>query len=83
MKIKNISCTQFAGVRDRNITFNDGINVVFGKNESGKSTLVDLISRTLFQNARIDGRSDKEFLELYFPCKRRGVPSQATSRTER
>lgn len=72
MKIKNISCTQFAGVRDRNITFNDGINVVFGKNESGKSTLVDLISRTLFQNARIDGRSDKEFLELYFPCKRRG-----------
>ena len=72
MKIKNISCTQFAGVRDRNITFNDGINVVFGKNESGKSTLVDLISRTLFQDARIDGRSDKEFLELYFPCKRRG-----------
>ena len=72
MKIKNISCTQFAGVRDRNITFNDGINVVFGKNESGKSTLVDLISRTLFQNARIDGRSDKDFMELYFPCKRRG-----------
>lgn len=72
MKIKNISCTQFAGIRDRDISFGDGINVVFGRNESGKSTLVNLISRTLFQNARIDGRSDREFLDLYFPCARKG-----------
>ena len=34
MKIKNISCTQFAGVRDRNVSFTDGINVIYGKNES-------------------------------------------------
>lgn len=72
MKIKNISCTQFAGIRDRDITFSDGINVVFGRNESGKSTLVSLISRTLFQNARIDGRSDRDFRSLYFPCARKG-----------
>ncbi len=72
MKLKKISCTQFAGVRDRDITLNDGINVIFGKNESGKSTLVNLISRTLFQNARIDNRRDKEFKELYFPGARKG-----------
>lgn len=72
MKIKNISCTQFAGIRDRNINFDDGINVIYGKNESGKSTLVNLISRTLFQNARIDGRSDKTFRDLYFPGKVKG-----------
>jgi len=71
MKIKSISCTQFAGIRDRSISFSDGINIVYGKNESGKSTLVNLISRTLFQNARIDGRSDKEFRDLYFPGARR------------
>ena len=35
MKITNISCTQFAGVRDRNVSFTDGINVIYGKNESG------------------------------------------------
>ena len=38
MKITNISCTQFAGVRDRSVALTDGINVIYGKNESGKST---------------------------------------------
>lgn len=71
MKITSISCTQFAGVRDRNVSFTDGINVIYGKNESGKSTLVNLLSRTLFQNARLDRRSDKEFFELYFPGEKR------------
>ncbi|MBQ4562132.1 MAG: AAA family ATPase [Clostridia bacterium] len=72
MKLTKVSCTQFAGVRDRSIGFEDGINVVFGKNESGKSTLVNLISRTLFQDARIDGRTDKDFRDSYFPAARRG-----------
>ncbi len=71
MKIKTISCTQFAGIRDRSLSFGDGINLIYGKNESGKSTLVNLLSRTLFQNARIDGRSDREFKELYFPGARK------------
>ncbi len=72
MIIKTISCTQFAGIRDRSLSFGDGINLIYGKNESGKSTLVNLLSRTLFQNARIDGRSDREFKELYFPGARKG-----------
>ena len=72
MKIKNISCRQFAGVRDENVSFTDGINVIYGKNETGKSTLVNLISRTLFQSAHVDGRSDKTFRDLYFPGARKG-----------
>lgn len=72
MKIKNISCTQFAGVRDLGVSFTDGINVIYGKNETGKSTLVNLISRTLFQNARLDRRTDKDFFDLYFPGARKG-----------
>ncbi len=67
MKIKRIDCRQFAGIRDKSISLTDGINLVCGKNESGKSTLVNLLSRTLFQNARIDGRKDKDFKGLYFP----------------
>lgn len=72
MKIKNISCTQFAGIGERDISFTDGVNVIYGKNESGKSTMVNLLSRTLFQNARIDGRKDKDFKGLYFPGARKG-----------
>jgi len=68
MRIRNISCTQFAGVRDRNVSFCEGINVICGNNESGKSTLVNLISRTLFQDAKLDRRKDKEFYERYFPA---------------
>lgn len=70
MKLKKVSTEQFAGIRSKEVTFVDGVNVVFGKNESGKSTLVDLISGILFQNARIDGRSDKSFKESAFPAKR-------------
>jgi len=69
MKLKQISTAQFAGIRDQNIAFSDGLNVIYGKNESGKSTLVNLLSRTLFQRVHMDGRSsgDKEFRELFFP----------------
>lgn len=71
MKIKNVSCTQFAGIRDHNVSFTDGINVLYGKNESGKSTTVNLLAQTLFQKAKLDGRRDKEFGELYFPGARK------------
>lgn len=74
MKLKRVSCTQFAGVRDFDLSLSDGMNVIYGKNESGKSTFVHLLSRTLFQNAKLDGRRDKEFLDLYFPAAKRGSP---------
>ena len=74
MKIRELSCEQFAGLTDKTVSFEDGINVVYGKNESGKSTLVNLLSRTLFQEAGIDARSAKgrAFKALYYPAERRG-----------
>ncbi len=72
MKIKKISCEQFAGIGNKSIEFKDGINIIYGKNESGKSTLVNLISRTLFQNVKLDRRSDKDFQNTYFPTSQKG-----------
>ena len=72
MKITRVSCEQFAGARDRMVSFTDGINVIFGKNESGKSTLVNLLFATLFQRAKLDNRSDREFRNLYFPAVKKG-----------
>lgn len=75
MKIKTLSCEQFAGVRDRNLTFTEGLNVIFGKNESGKSTMVNLLDRTLFQKAKLDSRRDKDFSARYFPSTRKSGDS--------
>ncbi len=73
MKIREVSCGQFAGITDKSVSFGDGINVVFGANESGKSTLASLISRTLFQDVKVDKRSNA-FAEACFPAaKRSGV----------
>lgn len=69
MKIKRVECEQFAGVHDIDVEFADGLNLVIGENESGKSTLADLIFRILFKDTKIDGRRDGEFLDLYFPKK--------------
>lgn len=74
MKIKKISSDCFAGVLNLDVSLNDGINVIYGKNESGKSTLVNLLSRTLFQSKDLNltRKSDKSFVELYMPVARKG-----------
>lgn len=65
MKIKSVSTDQFAGLMDKSISFEDGINVVYGKNESGKSTLVNLIYNTLFTPSKL--KSNSEFNKAFFP----------------
>ncbi|MDE6675965.1 MAG: AAA family ATPase, partial [Acetatifactor sp.] len=69
MRIKRVECDQFAGVQGRELEFNNGLNIVVGDNESGKSTMVDLIYQILFKGVKLDGRSDSDFMDKYFPKK--------------
>ena len=73
MKIKKIECEQFAGIKEKAIEFGDNVNIIYGKNESGKSTILELIHALLFQSANIDKRSDKKFIDTNFPHNAEGI----------
>ena len=43
MNILKVSCKQFAAFQDFSAEFKPGVNIIFGQNESGKSSLVNLL----------------------------------------
>lgn len=68
MKIKSFSTEQFAGIRtDKPITFADGMNVVLGNNEAGKSTMISAIDCALNKPVKLNRKKDSEFIEAVFP----------------
>lgn len=70
MNLKKVECEQFAGLLDREIIFEDGLNIVIGENESGKSTMLELIYQLLFKNVKLHKVKDKEFIKRYFPAEK-------------
>lgn len=59
MKLLELHIDGFGKFHDRTITFEDGINVIYGKNEAGKSTLHTFIRGMLFGIERGRGRAAK------------------------
>lgn len=48
MKIRSVSIQSFGKLKDRDFTFSDGINIITGENESGKSTLARFVRFMLY-----------------------------------
>lgn len=69
MYIKSYSCTRFAGLNDKDIEFDRGLNIILGPNESGKSTVINGIHSTLFKNIRLKKSlsADNNFIYRYMP----------------
>ena len=55
MIIKNIRLIDFGAYRDRSFNFEQGLNLIYGKNEVGKSTLRSSIDAGLY--GFLDGKS--------------------------
>jgi exonuclease SbcC len=69
MIIKEYRCRRFAGIKDKSYEFKEGLNVLLGNNESGKSTLIEGIHAAMFKATKQDRRSvaDKTFYSKFMP----------------
>ena len=59
MKLLDLQISGFGKFHDRSIQFSDGLNIIYGKNEAGKSTLHTFIRAMLFGMERQRGRAAK------------------------
>lgn len=57
MQIKEAKIFQFGKLQNQTVTFEPGINVIYGKNEAGKSTLHAFLKAMLFGMEKGRGRS--------------------------
>lgn len=58
MKIKELNIVEFGCLRNKKIVLGDGLNVIHGENESGKSTIM-LFIRFMFYG--LPARSKKNY----------------------
>ncbi len=48
MKIKELNISEFGGIKDKKIILDEGMNVIFGENETGKSSILLFIKFMLY-----------------------------------
>ena len=52
MKIENLKINAFGNLENKEIDLSDGINIIYGKNEAGKSTLLKFIVNSLYGTSK-------------------------------
>jgi DNA repair exonuclease SbcCD ATPase subunit len=70
MKIKKITLHPFAGVINKTFEFKSGLNVVFGVNEAGKSTLMKALIMVLFESTNQTPAKEEKLLKNLLPADR-------------
>lgn len=68
--IKKISVQNFRSLKDVSVEFEDGLNVVIGENDAGKTSLIDVL-KIVFDNGIVDpddfyNGADEIFIEVEF-----------------
>ena len=52
MRINSLKVNGFGKLKDRQVDLTDGINIIFGENESGKSSMLKFISGMLYGTSK-------------------------------
>lgn len=67
MILKKVKLFPFAGVANKEIVFDKGLNIISGPNEAGKSTIVRAILSAFFGSTKLTPAQEKNFLALILP----------------
>ena len=67
MHIKKIEINGFGKLIDKTVEFKDGINLILGKNESGKSTIADYIKYMFYGISKNKGSKEQSDFERFRP----------------
>ena len=77
MIIKQLNLDHFGKFHGREIDLNPGVNIIYGANESGKSTVHAFIQSMLFGAERLRGRACLIRSNMHIPNISRGKAEQA------
>jgi DNA repair protein SbcC/Rad50 len=69
MKLKSLNLLSFAGLSNKKLDFTEGLNVILGPNESGKSTIYHAIMNGLFRNTALKVPEFKKEFSRFVPLK--------------
>ena len=73
MRLLDVYISGFGKFHDKSISFEDGLNIIYGKNEAGKSTLHTFIRSMLFGMERLRGRAAKtDSYSQFLPWENKG-----------
>ena len=67
MQIKNIKINNYGKIKDKELSFENNINVICGENESGKSTLLHFIINSLYGISKNKKGKEYSDFERYKP----------------
>ncbi|MCI9040157.1 MAG: AAA family ATPase [Clostridia bacterium] len=67
MKIKNIKINSYGTLKEKEISLGDNLNIIYGKNESGKSTLLNYIKNIFYGISKNKNGKEISDYEKYKP----------------
>ena len=67
MNLKKIKINSYGKLKEKKINLNNGINIIYGKNESGKSTLINFIINSFYGISKNKKGKEYSDFEKYTP----------------